>query len=93
MSCAAIPVYYKDPDDTLDFSVSWATWLGADTISTSDWILPSGITEASSSNTTTAATIWLSGGTRTNTYQVTNRIVTAAGRTKDQTLKIVVVTQ
>ena len=80
--------FTKDPSAVLDYEINWATWLDDDTISTSDWIVPVGITEHSSSNTTTTATIWLSGGTDGKSHEVTNRIVTAAGRTDDRTLTI-----
>lgn len=82
--------YLKDPDALLDYTVDWSAWLGVDTISTSTWVVPAGITEASASNNATAATIWLSGGTSGEDYEVVNRIVTAAGRTEDRTLKIMV---
>ena len=80
----------KDPDATLDYQVDWSAWLGADTISTSTWVVPSGITKVVDSKTTTTATIWLSGGTIGTLYQVTNRIVTALGRTDDRSLEIMV---
>jgi hypothetical protein len=82
--------FVKDPDAVLDYQVNWAAWLGADTISTSDWSAAAGITVDSESETTTAATVWLSGGTAGEEYAVRNRIVTAAGRTDDRTLTIVV---
>lgn len=82
--------FFKDPNAVLDYTIDWSTWLGSDTISSSDWVVDSGITENSASNTTTAATIWLSGGTAGTAYAVTNRIVTAGGRTEDRTLTIVV---
>jgi hypothetical protein len=80
--------YLKDPDSTLDYEIDWTAWLGADTIATSTWIPATGITEASSTNTTTTATVWLTGGTVGQTYLVTNRITTAAGRTDDRTIRV-----
>lgn len=78
--------WIKDPNETLDYSVNWSRWLGEDTISSSTWVdVTSGIIVASSSNTTTAATVWLSGGTAGSQYSLTNRIVTAGGRTADRT--------
>jgi hypothetical protein len=81
--------FVKDPNAVLDFVINWATWLGADTIVTSSWTVGTGITKDSDSNTTTTATVWLSGGTANTKYECVNRIVTAAGRTQDQTLIIV----
>jgi hypothetical protein len=80
--------YIKDPNATLDYKVDWSAWLGADTISTSSWIVPSGITQTTASNTATTGTIWLSGGTEGRTYQITHRIVTTAGRTDDRSFLI-----
>ena len=78
----------KDPDDVLDYEVDWSAWLVADTISTSTWTLPAGITKNSDTNDTTTTTIWLSGGTAGTKYTLVNRIVTAGGRTKDQSVKL-----
>ncbi|MCK5783867.1 MAG: hypothetical protein KAH06_05430 [Desulfobacterales bacterium] len=81
--------FLKDPNAVLDYQADWSDWLGDDTISTSDWILPTGIIEDSATNTTTTATIWLSGGTAGTSYTLVNRIVTAGGRTEDRTITIV----
>ena len=84
-------VFLKDPDAVLDYSIDWSQWLPTlDTISTSNWTVPTGITEDSSSNSATIATIMLSGGTLNNDYELVNRIVTAGGRTQDQTIRILV---
>lgn len=80
----------KDPDSVIDYVWDWSAWLGADTILTSTWIVPTGLTKTSQSNTTTTATVWLSGGTLGASYQVTNRIVTNQGRTEDRTMEIVI---
>jgi hypothetical protein len=82
-------IFNKDPDALLDYRVDWIAWLGVDTISTSTWILESGITKFTDSKTNTAATIWLSGGTANESYRVVNKIVTAGGRTDERTLTIV----
>jgi len=81
-------VRVKDPDAVLDYQFDWSEWLGSDTISTSTWTVPSGITKDSQSNTTTTTTIWLSGGTAGGEYTVTNQIVTAGGRTEDRSFTI-----
>lgn len=84
-----IPTYDKDPNAVVDYSIDWATWLGADTIATSTWTVPTGITTAASSNTTTTATLWLSGGTLGQRYLCTNHVVTAGGREEDQSIMVV----
>lgn len=81
----------KDPDAVLDYAMSWATWLGADTISTSVWSVDgpdSSLTVDSDSETTTVATVWLSGGTPNMDYVITNRITTAGSRTDDRSITV-----
>ncbi len=80
--------FVKDPNAVLDYKVDWATWLSTDTIATVAWTVPTGITQTSTSNTTTTATIWLSGGTAGTTYEIVCRITTAGGRTDDRTIGI-----
>ena len=86
-----IKTFTKDPDETKDFIINWAlrmTRLGSDTIDSSSWIAETGITIDSDTNTTTTATVWLSGGTLKAYYLATNTIVTAGGRTLEQSIKI-----
>lgn len=91
---AALTWPNKDPEEVLDYELDWEARLTdaaqetTDTISSSSWVVPSGITKNSDSNTDTTTTIWLSGGTLGETYEFLNRIVTAGGRTMDQTVKI-----
>lgn len=80
--------FKKDPSDILDYSIRWANFLDTDTISTSSWTLESGITNDNDSNDTDSTTVWISGGSEGYTYTVTNRIVTAGGRTKEQSFKL-----
>jgi len=80
--------FIHDPQAQLDYTINWADWLGSDTISTSTWTVESGLTEGTKTSTSTTATIWLSGGTAGQTYSVTNRIVTAGGRTDERTITL-----
>lgn len=84
----SIKTFYKDPNATLDYAVDWTDWLCSDNISSVVWIVPSGITESSTSNTSTTATIWLSGGTLGVVYTIVCRITTTAGRIDDRTFYI-----
>lgn len=90
MSADGSPDFVKDPDSTEDFSFNWVADLDGDTIVSSDFELPDGLTEVSASNTSTTATIFVSGGSAGLQYRVTNRIVTAGGRTLDMTIRIYV---
>lgn len=86
----------KDPDDVLDYRIDWlgdASEPGHlygldDAISDSTWIVPAGITKDSDTNDDGSTTIWLSGGTAGETYEIVNRITTDDGRVFDQTVKI-----
>jgi hypothetical protein len=82
--------YTKDPDAVLDYEIDWSAWLGEDTITASTFTVATGLTEDSESNDTTAATVWLSGGTVGTRYLVTNHITTAAGRQNDRSFYIYV---
>lgn len=83
-------VFAKDPDAVLDYMIDWSDWLGAtDTIASATWTVPDGLTEDSSTETTTTATIWLSGGTAGASYALVCRVVTTEGRTDDRTITIV----
>lgn len=80
--------WIKDPGARLDYTVDWEDWLDSDTIASVTWTVPTGLTKESQSNTTTAATVWLSGGTAGTDYAVVCHIVTVAGRLDDRTLTI-----
>lgn len=79
---------YKDPDEVLDYQLDWMARLAGDTIASSTWIVPNGITKNSDSKTETTTTIWLSGGTIGASLSITNRIETAGGRTMDQSVSL-----
>lgn len=81
---------FKDPDEILDYGIDWTPRLAEDTIATSTWIVPDGITKVSDSSTSTATEIWLSGGTIGAALQITNRVVTAGGRTMDQSVTLLI---
>lgn len=79
----------KDPDEVVDYDVNWADQLAeGETISTSAWTVPAGITKNSDSISSARTIIWLSGGTAGEVYECVNRIVTSAARTFDQTCKL-----
>ena len=78
----------KDPDAVKDYRLDLTTWLADDTISSASWTVPSGIVEDSSTNTTTTATIWLSGGTAGQEYDLVCQVVTTGGRTEDFTVTV-----
>lgn len=82
--------FTKDPDAVLDYVWDWSSWLGDDTI-TSHTITPAdGLTVATSAAAAGRVTVWLSGGTARQTYEVACRIVTAGGRTDERTSRFYV---
>lgn len=86
---ASISTFVKDPQAVLDYEFNWGEWLGpSEIISASEVIASPGITVDSSSNSDTAVTVWLSGGTAGQPYTVTNRITTNQGRVDDRTMTI-----
>lgn len=83
--------FTKDPNANLDYKIAWSRWLPeGDSLASSTWLVPSGITSTDESSDETSATVWLSGGEVGKTYEVTNRVTTAAGRSDDRTIYITV---
>lgn len=83
------PNFEIDPDSTEDFEFALAGDLDGDTIDTVEFVLPDGLTEVSSSNTDTTATIFVSGAECGITYRITCRYTTAGGRTRDKTIRVI----
>lgn len=74
----------KAPNESLDYGFDWSAWLGTDTLATSTWTLPTGLTAGAPANTTTGTTQYISGGALGQDYIVKNQITTAAGRTAER---------
>ena len=84
----AMTEYTKDAGAVLDYAWNWATWLDTDEIASHTVTVPTGLTLDSSTNTATAVTAWLSGGTEGSDYTVACEIVTDAGRTDERSVII-----
>lgn len=92
----------KDAQDVLDYKFDFANatnggndsdWLASgETISTHTITAESGITIDSSSvtDTNTSVTVWASGGTAGESYDIACKITTSGGRTLERTLALVV---
>jgi hypothetical protein len=72
-------VAQQDSDETLNYSVNWATWLGSDTIA-SVTNETTGITLSAASNTTTTSAFTISGQ---SSGWLEHRITTTAGKVKE----------
>lgn len=83
----------KDPNDILDYSIDWSQWLASgDFISTSTWTsTSSAIVLATNTNGTATTTIWASGGTAGEVYDIANIIVTNDGRQEERRIELTVV--
>lgn len=82
--------FIKDPDSSLDWTIDWTNWLGSGrTVASSDWTVPSGLTEVSASIDSAGlmTTIVLSGGTAGTTYEVTNTVTLDNGYIAERTLR------
>lgn len=90
MAAGTSPIYTfsKDPNAVLDYTLDWKVWLGDDTIVTSTWTVPGGLTNTGVTFSSTTSTIWLSGGVSGTSYSVYCQITTAAGRTEKRTFKL-----
>jgi hypothetical protein len=89
----SLKTFIKDPQAILDIRINWATWLAGlpvstDTISSSVWTVPVGITKVSDTNSTTTTTIRLSSGTLGTTYELLNHVVLASGQEDERTIKV-----
>jgi len=82
---------YKDPDAVKWFGVDWADYLGSDTILTSIWIIPAGLTQAGAGNTDTQASVKIGGGVLNQVYRIANRITTSNGETLDKSIDIEII--
>jgi hypothetical protein len=94
-----MPYLPIDPGETLDYTCDWSAFLDdggspSDTIGTSSWtITPQQASPvipalASDSNTVNTTTVFVSNAVYGQVYQLTNRIVTAQGRTAERSITL-----
>lgn len=81
-------VFRKRPTEIESYGIDYTDRLSNeiytnDTIASSDWSVPTGITESADAidQSNTRATILLSGGTNGTQYTLTNTVITNSGRT------------
>jgi len=94
-----LPWIEKDPGAVLDYTIDWnaaatqgGPWLapGDSLAGAAIWTVPTGISKSSQVDTTSASTIWLSGGTAGMSYTLTCKIATSAGRSDERSFLVVV---
>ena len=82
-------IYTKDPEAKLDYGFNWENWLAnGESIISSIWTVPEGLTKITDSFTGILTTIWLLGGIVGINYDVVNHIITSQGREDDRTIRI-----
>lgn len=88
MGTCGHPDVEMDPNATKDFTFSWAGFLNGDTIDSVAYTMPDGGTVASSSNTDSTSTAFVTAIPCGRVVRLIGRIVTTGGRTEDKTLRI-----
>jgi hypothetical protein len=78
----------KDPDAVVDYAFDWSSWLASGETVSSYTVTVNGVTLDSDSQTTTAVTAWLSGGTAGTLATVACKIVTSDSRTDERTINV-----
>ena len=75
-------MFIKDPNETYNYILDYTDELRSDTIHTSTWVVPLGLTQVGTPSITGATTeIVLRGGSNGAKFKVVNTIVTHAGNT------------
>lgn len=79
----------KDAAETVDFGLDWsARLIEADVIETSTFELPRGLVAVRASHGGRVATVWISGGSAGEVYEVINRVKTSRGLELEQAVKL-----
>ena len=82
------PDFEQDPDSILDYPFEWGPELEGDSIETSTFVLPDGMTLVNQTLNGSLAVAYVSGPQCGIVYRLTNRITTGDGRSIDKTVRI-----
>ena len=85
MNCNNCATFEVRPGAKLDWSADLRT---GDTIASSAWTGPQGLTLSASTHSATATVVWAEGFAIGSDYTLTNTIVTAQGRTDSRVMVI-----
>lgn len=80
----------KDPADVLDYHIDCATWLQGDTLASVEWDTPEGLLIKDEARTDTLISVWFDEASTVGKYACTLTLTTAAGRTAQRTVILVV---
>jgi hypothetical protein len=95
-----MPYYVIDPDERLDFTFDWASFLAdagspPDVIAQSSFAIasleaysPTGPSLSGTTSDTTSATVFVANARVGAIYRLTNRIVTGAGRIAERSISL-----
>jgi len=84
-----ITTFAKASSSILDYGLDWSDWLASgESLSCSIWTVDSGLASSSITTTTSISTVWLSQGTRGQSYEAKNTIWTSGGRKAERTIKL-----
>ena len=86
-----LAAFIKDPDGVREITVDFTDFLGTKTISAATWTIPAGLVKESESNTTTASSVIVSGGTLNADYKAVCRITFGSGSPAEQTDRTILV--
>lgn len=84
-------IFVKDPDATLDYTFDWSSWLETgETIASQTVTTGTGLTEDSVAASDSAITVWVSGGTVGESYEISCEITTdnSPARVDERTITI-----
>ena len=78
----------QSPASVEDFLFDFTAVIGADTITSATWTTPPGITQVSTTNTSTTATVRLGGGSVGLSYTCTCAATLVSGRVMTQSIVV-----
>lgn len=79
----------KDPDEVLDYSIDWSSWLNTgDSVSSAVWVVEAGLTKDSDSINGSITSVIVSGGTSGQDYKATCTMTTTNGLVGERCLTI-----
>lgn len=84
------PYFKRDPRSRLPVSIDWSTWLTREgtTIAGSTWTIGTGATISAPTNTTTATSVIVEGGTAGQSYVLRNTITCANGMIDSRSIRV-----
>ena len=77
------------PLASLDYGFDWTAWLSqGETITTSTWVVDTGLTKSLEQNSAGITSLFVTGGIVGKVYKLTNTITTSATRSDSRTIKL-----